>query len=261
MLRLIATAIFGLLLSLGAAQATPSVQKALSYGTTGQKLDLCQPGANARKTGLIFIHGGGFSSGNRGQMLGFCKLFAKGGFPSASISYRLTSQGHAFPKALQDVSEAVAWMRGRPGVTKVVLIGYSAGATLALSVGLADGSKIAGIVGVAGISDFQRMLDSSIPGRLRSDLKLYLGGAPLAAASPLSHVSRDDPPVFLFHGKEDPLVPVAQSVVLAKKLDDVGVKVLFRAFENAGHEIMLPNPNLKQLLREMTGFLTAIDQN
>lgn len=242
------------------AIAGSTARQGLSYGSHGQKLDLCSPSKGRRQTGLIFIHGGGFASGKRGDMLGYCKLFAQGGFPGATISYRSTSQRHAFPKALEDVSEAVAWMRSRPGIDKVVLIGYSAGATLALSVGLADRSGIAGVVGVAGVTDFQKILDGKLPARLRSDLMRYIGKAPTAAVSPVSQVTRNDPPVFLFHGKEDPLVPVEQSVSLARKLDEAGVKVLLRIFENAGHEIMLPNPHLKALLRETTGFLAAIDR-
>lgn len=247
--------------SMGTKAISAEVTPNISYGSSGQKLDLCQPTTNERQTGLIFIHGGGFAQGNRGQMLGYCKLFANGGFPSATISYRLTSQGHAYPKALNDVFEAITWMQNRGGIRKIVLIGYSAGATLALDAGLANGSGVAGIVDVAGLSDFRTILEANVPQQLKSELKRYLNGASAAEASPLSDVSADDPPVFIFHGKKDHLVPVAQSVVLARKLQNAGVKVLFRVFDDAGHEIMLPNPHLKQLLRETTKFLMAIDQN
>ena len=97
---------------------------------------------------------------------------------------------------------------------------------------------------------------------MRRDIDAYLGGSPAAAASPISQVSRGDPPVFLFHGKSDTLVPVSQSVIMAQKLKATGVKVLFRAFDRGGHDIMLPtSPHLAQLLREMTAFLVAIDES
>lgn len=66
---------------------------------------------------------------------------------------------------------------------------------------------------------------------------------------------------FCFHGKADPLVPISQSVLIAQKLKSNGVNVLFRAFDGAGHEIMLPNQHLKTLLKEMTAFLVAIDKS
>ena len=245
---------------------TAQVQKNLTYSTSGQKLDLCKPTGERRETALIFIHGGGFSSGNRNAMLGYCKLLAQGGFPSVTISYRLTSQGHAFPAALQDVSSAVLWLRGNAktlGInpTKIVLIGYSAGGTLAMSAGLGKNSGIAGVVSAAGISDFATVRASTPHAKLRQDIDAYLGAAPAAAASPISQVSKGDPPVLIFHGKTDNLVPIAQSVQMAKRLKSKGVKVLFRAFDKAGHEIMLPNKHLKTLLKDMTAFLVAIDQS
>lgn len=240
------------------------IQKDITYSKAGQKLDLCRPSSNVRKTAIILIHGGGFSQGNRGQMAGYCKLFAQGGFTSATVSYRLTSQGHAFPAAVQDVATAVAWMRQGAGVlgidpAKIVLMGYSAGGTLALNVGLGENSGIAGIIDAAGVTDFAALRATTPHERLRQDIDTYLGGASTKAASPISHVTQDDPPVYLFHGKNDPLVPVSQSVALAQALQAKGVRTLLRVFEDAGHEIMLPNKHLRQLLQETTQFLLAID--
>lgn len=250
------------LLAVSACGGGPS--KGQVYSASGQSLEFCAPTGQPRRTGLIFIHGGGFSTGDRSDMQGYCNLFAQGGFPSVTISYRLTSQGHAYPAALNDVKSAVKWMRGnadRLGVDpqKIVLIGYSAGATLALSAGLEDQS-IAGIVSVAGISDFATARAQTPFARLREDIDAYLGRTSAATASPLSRVNRGDPPVFLFHGAQDQLVPIAQSVLIARALKAAGVPVLFRAFEDAGHEIMLPNKHLKTLLSDMTKFLVSIDQ-
>lgn len=264
--RLLRMIVFGFALAVSpmAYAQKALIQKGITYSGSGQKLDLCRPSGTVRKTAIIFIHGGGFSQGNRQQMAGYCKLLAQGGFTSATVSYRLTSAGHAFPNAVQDIASAVAWMRQGAGTlgidpSRIVLVGYSAGGTLALTVGLAKGSGIAGIVSAAGISDFASLLKATPHRKLREDIDAYLAGAPAQAASPLAHVSRNDPPVFLFHGKKDALVPVAQSVVLAEKLKANQINVLFRVFEDAGHEIMLPNKHLKQLLQEMTGFLLAID--
>jgi acetyl esterase/lipase len=234
------------------------------YSSSGQKLTLCTPEGPSRKTGLIFIHGGGFATGNRGQMQGYCNLLAQGGFPSVTIDYRLTSAGHAYPAALEDVKSAVRWMRGNAGSLgidpgKIVLIGYSAGGTLALSAGLED-QRIAGIVSAAGISDLARARAQTPFEQLRNDIDAYLKGQSAAAASPISRVNRGDPPVFLFHGVQDRLVPVEQSVLMSRALQRVGVPVLFRTFEDAGHEIMLPNKHLKTLLGEMTRFLVGIDE-
>ena len=262
---LITLALTAVLILTGATRTSAeTVQNGLTYAPSGQRLDLCLPDGPRRKTGLIFIHGGGFAKGNRGQMLGFCKLLANGGFPSVTVSYRLTSQGHAYPAAVQDIKSAVAWMRknaGKLGIDpgKIVVIGYSAGATLALSAGLENRSRVAGIVSVAGISDFALARQATPHRQLKKDIDAYLGRTPAPKASPLTAVSAGDPPVFLFHGKRDKLVPVTQSVILAERLKKARVKVLFRAFETGGHGIMLPGRHLKPLLQDLTKFLVAID--
>ena len=242
-----------------------SVRKNMTYSKSGQTLHFCKPTGAIRDTALVFIHGGGFSSGNKNAMFGYCKLLAQGGFPSITISYRLTSQGHAFPAAIQDVSSAVRWLRANRNVLgipakKVVLIGYSAGGTLAMTVGLANDSGIAGVVSSAGIAEFSSIRAATPHKKLRKDIDAYLGDAPSRLASPFSQASRGDPPVLLFHGMRDKLVPIAQSQMMERKLKENGVKVLFRQFEKAGHEIMLPNPYLKQLLTDLTAFLVAIDK-
>ncbi|MEP5761578.1 MAG: alpha/beta hydrolase [Litoreibacter sp.] len=257
--------LFTLVLFAIAACGGPSASKGQVYSASGQSLELCEPDGPVRKTGLIFIHGGGFSSGDRSQMLGYCKLLAQGGFTSATISYRLTSQGHAYPAALEDVKSAVKWMRGNAGSLgidsgKIVLIGYSAGATLALSAGLSD-TNIAGIVSVAGISDFAVARAETPHAQLRRDIDAYIKSTPARQASPISIVDRHDPPVFLFHGESDTLVPLGQSVSMARALKTAGVTVLFKTFKGAGHEIMLPNKHLKTLLGDMTRFLVAIDES
>ena len=65
--------------------------------------------------------------------------------------------------------------------------------------------------------------------------------------------------MVLFHGRDDALVPVAQSVSLAQSLRDRGGKVLLRVFDGVGHEVMLPNPKLPQLLDELARFVATID--
>jgi dipeptidyl aminopeptidase/acylaminoacyl peptidase len=146
------------------------------------------------------------------------------------------------------------------------MIGYSAGAKLSLMAGLADGSGVAAVVSAAAPSDVVSLLAQTPLPQLRSDLIEYLGGAAPEIASPLGRISPGDPGVFLFHGDRDTLVPVAQSVALAQRLQASNVPVLLRVFPNAGHEIMLPstpqlpNPNFETLVQEMTRFIVAVEQ-
>jgi len=242
--------------------ASPKVFRDRIFTATGQRLDLCVPGDLSRRTStiVVFIHGGGFVSGDKADMRGFCELTAKGGFVSAALNYRLASEA-PYPAAVEDVEAAADWLAAnvRPygaSPRAIALVGYSAGGTLAL---LARHDLVAARVSAAGPTDFRALLASSSSERLRADISAFLGSASPDAVSPIHRDYVAEAAVLLFHGKEDALVPVAQSVALAQALRDRKGEVLLRVFEGVGHEIMLPNPHLAELLEDLTRFLAAVD--
>ncbi|NIA21583.1 MAG: prolyl oligopeptidase family serine peptidase [Anaerolineaceae bacterium] len=55
------------------------------------------------------------------------------------------------------------------------------------------------------------------------------------AASPVSHVTRDDPPFLIVHGDADHVVPYTQSVKLHEALKKAGVDSTLRTVKGAGH--------------------------
>lgn len=190
--------------------------------------------------------------------------YAKGGFVTTSINYRLTPS-HVFPAAINDAKDALQWMKDNAqecgyDANKIVLVGYSAGGTLALNLGLDDDTGVAAAVSVAGATDIGLLTVKAPRPQLRFDLATYMAGQPPRLASPIFQVSQYDSPVFLFHGDKDDFVPVSQAVSLATKLEKNNVPVLLRVFPGAGHEIMLPNKHLKQLLEEMTNFILAVEK-
>ena len=70
---------------------------------------------------------------------------------------------------------------------------------------------------------------------------LLLGG-PVAArkelaamASPVTHVSPDDPPFPIVHGDQDTTVPIRQSELLYDALQKAGVDAVFVPVPGAGH--------------------------
>lgn len=56
-----------------------------------------------------------------------------------------------------------------------------------------------------------------------------------ARANPITHVSKDDPPILILHGDQDSTVPIAQSELLAEAYREVGLEVTFRPVRGAGH--------------------------
>jgi hypothetical protein len=83
----------------------------LSYVNKGhprQKLDLYVPKTDDKVPLIIFIHGGGFSRGDKGDQNPAPLLSEH--FAVASINYRL-SQDAIFPAQIEDCKAAVRWLR------------------------------------------------------------------------------------------------------------------------------------------------------
>jgi dipeptidyl aminopeptidase/acylaminoacyl peptidase len=77
--------------------------------------------------------------------------------------------------------------------------------------------------------------------RVRGYLTSFLGGPPsripgrYAAASPLFHVTPDDPPVFITQGTADRAVPYTQSIALDNALKAAGIREELVLFYGVPH--------------------------
>lgn len=56
----------------------------------------------------------------------------------------------------------------------------------------------------------------------------------VAAANPIVYVDKNDPPILIMHGDQDPLVPYSQSVLFETSLQTVGVHVELVKMEGHG---------------------------
>ena len=54
-------------------------------------------------------------------------------------------------------------------------------------------------------------------------------------ASPISHVTNDDPPILLMHGDKDKTVPILHSKILIDSLDKYNIESELIVIEGAGH--------------------------
>jgi dipeptidyl aminopeptidase/acylaminoacyl peptidase len=72
-------------------------------------------------------------------------------------------------------------------------------------------------------------------------LAYWLGGtraekpAAYDLASPVRFVSKDDPPIFFFHGETDALVPLASPQLMIKALTTAGVPAELHTVAKVGH--------------------------
>jgi len=69
-------------------------------------MDIVRPKTPGKYPGIVLIHGGGFSGGNRDSYLPMATRLAQNGYVAATVSYRLTPMVQ-FPLPLYDVKAAV----------------------------------------------------------------------------------------------------------------------------------------------------------
>jgi dipeptidyl aminopeptidase/acylaminoacyl peptidase len=57
----------------------------------------------------------------------------------------------------------------------------------------------------------------------------------LTSASPVTYVSKDDPPLLVFHGDKDQVVPLSQSKHLHTRYQEADLESSFHVIEGAAH--------------------------
>ena len=225
-----------------------------------QRYDLYLPaGCNAGGMPLVvWIHGDTWRDGSKAD----CPVtwLAKEGYAVASIGYRLSDTA-VFPAQLDDCREAIAEIERNAEVwgidrDRVAVVGSGAGGHLAALVGLARESaaggatasdrtgettlpRIAAVCAVAAPASLTTLGPEQ--DRAGSPASRLVGG-PLPEfreaaqrASPVAHISADDPPVLIVHGTSDGTVPPKQAVEFAAMLKAAKVDTTLVVLSNVGH--------------------------
>ncbi len=246
------------------------IEDNITYGKvsdTELKLDLARPQGDGPFPAIVFIHGGGWSGGNRQGYRGQIQDAAKRGYVAVTISYRLmqfdqakketTTATPIFPAQIHDAKAAIRWLRANAkkyhiNPDRIGVTGGSAGGHLSLLVGLTDpasnlegdsgnpeqSSRVQAVVNVFGPTEMVGCYEKSSVAWI---FRLFMGGTPseaaerYKAASPVTYVSKDDPPVLTLHGDQDALVPVEQAKLLDEKMKAAGASHALMIFQGQGH--------------------------
>jgi acetyl esterase/lipase len=237
------------------------------YGAREMRLDLFLPKTHTgAMPAVVYVHGGGWSGGNKGAFARHAAHMATLGFVGACVEYRLSGEAK-YPAAWEDVQNAVRWVRQHakeynvdPG--RIGAAGGSAGGHL---VGLL-GTKGRGDAAVQAVAAFNPAVDLVDIGQrapAAASVVKFLGASYAEnpklwrEASPVEHVSKQSPPFLFLHGTKDMTVPYAQSVTMMEKLKAAGVRAEIFTAEDAGHTFFNRPPWFEPTLKRMAEFFVS----
>jgi acetyl esterase/lipase len=241
----------------------------ISYGShVSQRLDVY---AATRKPGRpapvsMMVHGGGWIGGSRDDIAGFIPHLTSRGYVVANIGYRVASEALA-PAAAEDVRNAIECVRSRcsewgADSSRTLLIGFSAGAHLALLAALAPWDAITGpqsracaIVSFWGITDVTDLLEGP---HMRDFARQWVpeGQGQLELArrlSPLSYDAAEAPDLCAVHSVRDDVVPFSHSEKLVAKFAQAKRRARLIRLSHEGHAP--PEKDYQAIFAEVFSFL------
>jgi acetyl esterase/lipase len=261
-------------LSLACRDRRPSRPLAIdfSYGPNPyQHLDVYNPANQPGHAAplVILIGGGGWQNAPKPDAAGFVPMFTSRGDVVANAGYRVASEARA-PAAAEDVRNAIEAVRDRAAhwgadSRGMLLVGFSAGAHLALLSALAPTADLAGpqsrpraIVSFWGVTDLVDVLGGD---HARLSAQRWLPESPERPAlarklSPISYDVSDAPALCAVHSVLDDVVPFSHSERLVAKYLKAGRPAKLIKLTHKGHAA--PAKDYAWIFNEIFRFLDGL---
>ncbi|GLS22203.1 lipase [Labrys miyagiensis] len=241
------------------APASVTTRADISYGAEPlEKLDIYLPAgvdgsARALPT-ILWIHGGGFLSGDKSQISNYLKIIAAAGYVVVGINYTLAPAAQ-HPTPTRQANAALAFLRADAGKLNIdpdrmFLAGDSAGSQIAAQLGIAITEPafarsiglvpaippvaLRGLVLHCGIYDPANFkFDGKMGSYLKTLVWSYFGSKDLRVPampeqfSIVRNITRTMPPLFVTAGNADPALVHSKALVEAAGKVGVSVDTLF----------------------------------
>lgn len=237
----------------------------VSYGPEShQLLDVLPATGPVRRGTLVFVHGGGFTIGERSDLLrgdhGAVVHQRTRGWDIVSVGYQVGAG--SYPQPYHDVALAVRWVRDHGAgigldTSKVVLAGHSAGGSLVAMVATTPGAatpygavpRVDGWVSVSAVHDWAN-------GGSYISNPWGMPAAHRALRSPVNTLDPTDPPGYLVHGDLDPIVRPLQSERMHARAATVGARLQFDLVDTGDAACRMHEPLCGANIASLDAFLS-----
>ncbi|MDR2084213.1 MAG: alpha/beta hydrolase [Bacteroidales bacterium] len=255
----------------------------INYGTSdAQKLDIAFPLEPQSTVGygscILFIHGGGWSSGDKSSYDGAIRNASKiSSLVSATMNYRMFGDNADCQDMLDDIYAAISKIKDFASeeniqLKKIILMGASAGGHLSLlySYKYYSSSPIPVVLCVSqcGPTDFldESYLSMHSSSYIQSCLSYLLGFEitiddiysyenEIKSISPAYYVKQNIPPTLLAYGSLDDIVPITNATILYEMLIENEIDSQLFIYENSGHGLDNDSETDKQFFDTLFNYV------
>ncbi|GAA5119522.1 alpha/beta hydrolase [Luteolibacter yonseiensis] len=212
---------------------------------------------------VLLVHGGSWKAGGaRWPMNGIARKLAARGYVVVNVSYRGAPSDH-YSAPVHDLREAIRWMRRHAdeyGIDPrhIATYGFSAGGHLAAQVALRDHNPENVEAIVAASAPFDLTIDpnmAAVPEFLGTtevkNLQLF------REASPVNHVNRSSPPIFIYQGTSDDLVKPEHAIRMRAAYRRAGMDPQIHWMPGRSHVdgFLLPGKKVDQAIDFLDGIM------
>jgi len=266
---------------------TGEIETDVKYGKgEGNKFDLYLPTDKSRESyGLVvYLHAGGFSSGDKKDDVEILKWLSAKGYVAAGVNYTLSTErryASVYDQSL-DIKAAVPKVVARAEklgykINGMAIAGGSAGGALALLYALRDAKSapvpekmVFEMVGPASFvredwdiygldkdAESAAGMFSGMAGKLITP-EMIESDEYLAAVKNISAeqwVTESSVPILMAYGKHDKICPCATGRRLAAALEKHGVTHDYMEFPHSGHGLQNDNRLYKKFVKKINEYL------
>lgn len=249
------------------------------YDDRTLEMDIYRPkGEWGALPAVVCIHGGGWAKGDRTSHAKIAQALAARGYVAATISYRLSGEA-PFPAQIHDCKAAVRFLRANAktyGINpdQIGAIGLSAGGHLTAL--LAASGEVKELEGNGGHAQFSSTIQAAVPMGAQTDLlsdrtreisaieargkiwRQFLGGAladqpaTYRLASPLHHLDKADPPIWLITGQNDD--PSTHATAFRQRMQQLGLQSDLTIIPDAPHAFIGRQVWFNQMIQRTDAF-------
>ncbi len=243
----------------------------VSYGADpAQKVDVYVPKTAATRLPLIiFVHGGAWIAGDKGDVSAIAIFLAKQGFVVINMNYRLLPD-FAYPAPMEDIQMVLQWVNQNSeqykiDVTRIGMSGHSAGGHLIALYALtqdknyiAGGSSVPRVYAIAPMAGGFTLEGINImsPRRENTIIAWLETADPQSLGLPIDQIDSSDNVTFLLlHGEKDVNSPPAQSTLFYEALAAEGVPAELKIYPERTHLTLVSGiPSNDEVAKDLISF-------